>query len=42
VHRAYTLQVNRFAQGDANLARTAADALKTARAAVASSATSGH
>jgi hypothetical protein len=35
VHRAYTLQVNRFAQDDANLARAAADALKAAHAALA-------
>ena len=35
VHRAYTLQVNRFAQDDANLVRAAADALHAAEAAIA-------
>jgi hypothetical protein len=34
VHRAYSVQVNRFAQDAANLARAAADALKDAQAAV--------
>jgi hypothetical protein len=34
VHRGYTLQVNRFAKDDAELAREAADAIQAARAAV--------
>jgi hypothetical protein len=34
LHRAYSVQVNRFAQDEANLARAAADALKTAQSAV--------
>jgi hypothetical protein len=38
VHRAYTLQVNRFAQDDARLARAAADALQAARGAVGAAA----
>lgn len=35
VHRAYSAQVNRFAQEEADLARSAAEALREARAALA-------
>jgi hypothetical protein len=35
VHRAYAAQVNRFAQEEADLAQTAAAALREARAALA-------
>ncbi|HEX9401006.1 MAG TPA: hypothetical protein VF912_12925 [Anaeromyxobacter sp.] len=35
LHRSYAVQVNRFAQDEANLARAAADALQAAQAAVA-------
>jgi hypothetical protein len=35
LHRAYTAQVNRFAQEDAELARAASDALERARSALA-------
>ncbi len=38
VHRAYALQVNRFAQDEANLARGAAEALRAAHAAVSEAA----
>lgn len=38
LHRAYRAQVNRFAQGDAELARRAASALREARAALIRSA----
>ncbi len=41
VHRGYSVQVNRFAQDEANLARAAADALQVAKAAV-SRATAVH
>jgi hypothetical protein len=37
VHRGYVLQVNRFAMEDAELARAAAEALQSARAAIAPS-----
>ena len=37
LHRAYAVQVNRFAQDEASLARAAADALQAAQAAVARS-----
>ena len=38
VHRGYTLQVNRFVQDEANASRAAADALRAAQAAIASTA----